>query len=62
MPPDPATAKTIKSGREFCALYFPKRHAARGVRCYPKREGYPKRWAATHHDDAAFRETSIRVI
>jgi hypothetical protein len=39
MPPDPTTAKTIKSGREFCALYFPKRHAAKECRCYPKREG-----------------------
>jgi hypothetical protein len=34
-----APAKTIKSGREFCALYFPKRHAAKECRCYPKREG-----------------------
>lgn len=36
MPPDQVPVKTIKSGREFCALYFPKAHAAGTCSCTPK--------------------------
>lgn len=34
-----ARPTTIRSGREFCSIYFPKAHAEKRCRCYPKSEG-----------------------